>query len=300
MRAAVAALLLLAAAGPFGALAQELEPRAYSTAPVGTNFAIASFTHFSGPVLLDPALTGVDINAHINAYTLAYARFTELFGRSANFSAGIPYINGDLHGQVMDAQADVHRAGWGDLRLRGAINLIGNPPVGPAEFAKQPDRLSAGTSLTVVAPTGSYENTRFINIGSNRWSIKPDIGISHQFGNWFAEAAFGVWYFGDNDDYLGGQRRSQDPLSVFQLHAGYNFRPGLWVAVDYGYYTGGRTSVNGVANDDAQRNSRVGAVLSLPIDKGWSSKFSYSKGTAVRVGGDYSIYNVALQYRWFD
>jgi hypothetical protein len=70
--------------------------------------------------------------------------------------------------------------------------------------------------------------------------------------------------------------------------------------VDYGYYSGGRTTVNGDVNDDAQRNSRVGAVLSVPIDKGWSGKLSYSKGTAVRVGGDYSIYNVALQYRWFD
>jgi hypothetical protein len=58
--------------------------------------------------------------------------------------------------------------------------------------------------------------------------------------------------------------------------------------------------VNGVANDDAQRNSRIGAVLSLPIEKGWSGKLSYSKGTAVRAGGDYAIVNVALQYRWFD
>jgi hypothetical protein len=300
MRASLAALAFAAAAGPIAAHAQELEPRAYSSAPVGTNFLVGSFTHFSGPVLLDPALTGIDINAHINAYTLAYARFSQLFGRSANFSAGVPYIQGDLHGRVMDAAADVHRAGWGDMRLRGGINLIGNPPVGPADFAKQPDVLSLGTSLTVIAPTGQYENTRFINIGSNRWSFKPDVGLSYPMGNWFSEAAFGIWYFGDNNDYLGGQRRSQDPLHVFQLHAGYNFRPGLWVAVDYGYYSGGRTAVNGDVNDDAQRNSRVGAVLSVPIDKGWSGKLSYSKGTAVRVGGDYSIYNVALQYRWFD
>jgi hypothetical protein len=300
VRAAVAALLVLAAADPLAALAQELEPRAYSSAPVGTNFLLGSFTHFSGPVLLDPALAGIDINAHINAYTLGYARFLSLFGRTANYSVGVPYIQGDLHGRVMDAAADVHRAGFGDLRLRGGINLFGNPPAGRADFAKQPDVLSGGASLTMIVPTGQYENTRFINIGSNRWAFKPDVGVSHPFGNWFTEAAFGVWYFTDNDDFFGGQHRSQEPLSVFQLHAGYNFRPGFWIAADYGYYSGGRTTVNGAQNDDAQRNSRIGAVLSMPLGSGWSTKLAYSKGTVVRVGGDYSILTMALQYRWFD
>lgn len=300
MRAAVAALFLVAVTGPLAVHAQELEPRAYSTAPVGTNFLVGSFTHLSGQVMLDPSLVGIDVNSRINVYTLAYARFGELFGRSTNFSVGLPYVQGDLHGEVMDASGDLHRAGWGDMRLRGGINLVGNPAVGPADFAKQPDALAVGTSLTVIAPTGDYKDTRFINVGSNRWAFKPDVGISYPKGNWFAEAAFGVWYFGDNNDYFGGRRRSQDPLSVFQLHAGYNFRPGMWVAIDYGYYSGGRTSVNGEANDDTQRNSRVGAVFSVPIDRAWSTKFSYSKGTVVRVGGDYSIYNVALQYRWFD
>ena len=39
-------LLLL----PALAAAQELEPRAYSNAPVGTNFAIGGYTHLSGRV----------------------------------------------------------------------------------------------------------------------------------------------------------------------------------------------------------------------------------------------------------
>lgn len=298
MRAAAAVLLL--ALLPAAAAAQELEPRAYSSAPIGTNFVLGGYTHLGGHVLLDPSLPVENVDASIDLYTLGYARFFSLAGRSASFAVVLPYVEADLRGEVFDAPAEVHRAGWGDLRLRGAINLFGHPALEPAEFARTPEALSAGASLSVVAPTGQYESFRFVNIGTNRWAFKPELGVSWPIGHWFAEVAAGVWFFTDNDDYRGGQRRSQDPIYVYQLHVGYNFRPGLWLAADYGHYTGGRTAVNGVENDDAQRNSRVGLVLSLPVAAGWSGKVGWSKGTVVRAAGDYRILSLALQYRWFD
>jgi len=280
------------------ALAQELEPRAYSNAPIGTNFAVAGYTRLSGPVSLDPALPVTNIDARIDIYTAGYARFFGLLGHSANLTVVAPYVQGDLTGQVFDAASEVHRAGWGDLRLRGAVNLFGHPALTPQEFAQRLDVVSGGASLSVIAPTGQYVPSRFINIGANRWAFKPDVGVSYPIGRWFTEAAAGVWLFTDNDDFRGGHRRSQDPLRVFQLHAGYNFRPELWLAVNYGHYIGGATSVDGKKNDDAQHNSRVGVALSLPVARGWSTKLSYSKGTTVRVGGDYSIASIAVQYRW--
>jgi hypothetical protein len=282
------------------AIAQELEPRAYSNAPVGTSFAIASYTRLSGDVLPDPSLPVKNVDATIDGLALGYAHFFALLGRSANFSAALPYVSGDLKGDVVDSPTEVHRAGIGDLRLRGAINLFGLAAMTPAEFVRQPDRLSGGASLSVIAPTGQYDDTRFVNIGTNRWAAKPELGLSYPIGKWFTEASAGVWVFGDNDDFRGGHTRSQDPLQVYQIHAGYNFRPGFWLAADYGRYIGGRTSVDGVANDDAQKNSRIGLVLSLPVAPGWSTKLGWSKGTVVRAGGDYKIFSLALQYRWFD
>ena len=281
-------------------LAQELEPRAYSNAPIGTTFAIAGYTRLSGPVLPSPAITAIDIDARVNVYTLGYARFLDLLGRTASFTVVLPYAEADLRGSVGENSGEIHRGGIGDLYLRGALNLFGHPALTPAEFVARPSVFSGGASLSVVAPTGQYVPTRFVNIGTNRWAIKPDAGVSFPLGNWFAEAAAGVWFFTDNDDFRGGHRRSQEPLAVYQLHAGYNFRPGLWLAFDYGYYIGGRTAVDGINNDDAQRNSRVGLALSVPISRGWSGKLSWSKGTVVRVGGDYDIASIALQYRWFD
>jgi hypothetical protein len=282
------------------ASAQELEPRAYSNAPIGTSFAVAGYTRLRGPVLLDPALPVDNVQAEADIYTLGYARFFGLFGRTANVAVVVPYAEADLRGDVMDAPAQVHRAGFGDLHLRAAVNLFGHPALTAAEFAKRAERLSGGASLTVVAPTGQYEASRFVNVGANRWAYKPEAGVSLPLGSWFTEAAAGVWIFGDNDDFRGGHRRAQEPLAVYQVHAGYQFRPGLWLAANYGRAVGGRSSLDGVPKDDEQHNSRVGLVLSLPVARGWSTKLGYSKGTTVRAGGDYSIASVALQYRWFE
>ena len=294
------ALLAGAALLPATAPAQELEPRAYSNAPVGTTFVLAAYTRLSGDVLFDPSLPVKNVDATIDGFTLGYAHFFALLGRSANFSAALPYVSGDLKGDVVDAPTEVHRAGIADLRLRGAINLFGHPAMTPAEFVRKPDVLSGGASLSLIAPTGQYDNTRFVNVGTNRWAAKPELGLSYPIGKWFTEASAGAWFFGDNDDFVGGRTRRQEPLQVYQLHAGYNFRPGFWLAADYGRYVGGRTSVDGVENDDAQKNSRIGLVLSLPVATGWSTKLGWSKGTTVRAGGDYKILSIALQYRWFD
>jgi Putative MetA-pathway of phenol degradation len=152
----------------------------------------------------------------------------------------------------------------------------------------------------VVAPTGEYDSSKLINIGTNRWAVKPDVGITHEIGNWFMEAALGVWFFTDNSDFYGGNKREQDPLGALQLHAGYTFRPGLWLAGNATYYEGGRTSVNGVLNQDLQQNSRYGVTLSLPIDRDWSVKLAWSQSLMTRIGGDFTTFSVGLQYRWFD
>jgi hypothetical protein len=282
------------------ASAQELEPRAYSNAPIGTTFAILGYTHLSGPVLPDPSVPITDLTATVDIWTLGYARFFDAFGRTANFAVVLPYVNGDFRGEIGDAAHEAHRGGLGDLHLRGAINLFGHPALTPAQFLSHPDVLSGGASLNVVVPSGQYEGSRLINIGTNRWAFKPEVGVSYPIGSWFTEAAAGVWNFSANDDFFGGHRRTQEPLTVYQLHAGYNFRRGTWLALNYGRYIGGRTSIDGAAKDDEQHNSRIGLVFSLPVASGWSAKVAYSKGTVVRAGGDYGIATAALQYRWLD
>jgi hypothetical protein len=64
------------------------------------------------------------------------------------------------------------------------------------------------------------------------------------------------------------------------------------------YYTGGRTTVDGVTGDNLQRNSRLGATFALPVDRRNSIKFYASDGVSTRFGDDYTVIGVAWQYRW--
>jgi hypothetical protein len=178
--------------------------------------------------------------------------------------------------------------------------LLGNPPLPVDAFVKAPPSTSVGASLTLVAPSGQYVGSRLVNIGVNRWAFKPEIGLSQPLGDWFVDGSAGVWFFTNNGDFFGGNLRSQAPLMIFQVHGGYSFRPGLWIAADLGYGAGGRSSVNGVEGEDRQANVRYGFTFSVPIAPGWSTKLAFSHGLVTRAGGDFTSIALTLQYRWFD
>jgi hypothetical protein len=294
---ALAAFLAIAA--PLAA-AQELEPRAYSPAPVGTNFLVIGAAHQSGKVLPDPTVPITDAEVSADSALVGYQRSFGLLGRNASIGLGASYTWLDAEGNVGGTERERSVGGVGDARIRFAVGLLGAPALTPEEFARRTPEPLVGTSLTIVAPTGQYDSSKLVNVGSNRWAFKPEIGVSLPFGKAFVEAATGVWLFTDNDDFFGGQRKEQDPLSSLQLHAGYNFRPGFWLAADATYYAGGRSTVDGVEKDDRQKNSRYGLTLAYPLTSAVSLKASWAKGAFTRIGGDFETFSLFLQYRWYD
>ncbi|MEZ2354370.1 transporter [Caballeronia sp. RCC_10] len=277
-----------------------MEPRAYSDVPIGTNFVVLNYARSSGQVLLDPSLPVTDLQAKINAYSIGYSHSFGIAGHTASIAALAPYAVASLTGDVGGTARQAYRSGMGDVRFRFAVILLGSSALLPRDFARRTPTTTLGASLSVVAPTGQYWPTRLINVGANRWAFKPEIGLSQPLGDWFVEGAAGFWIFTDNNDFYVGRRSSQAPLPVFQLHGGYTWRPGLWLAADVTYYTGGRTSVNGIEDQDLQRSVRYGLTLSVPIASQWSAKFSWSKGLMATAGGDFRTYSLALQYRWFN
>jgi predicted porin len=75
------------------------------------------------------------------------------------------------------------------------------------------------------------------------------------------EGSAGGWFFADNDSFFQNTERSQDPIGSVQIHAGYNFMPGLWLAGDANYWAGGQTTVDGDDKDDRQSSTRYGVTL---------------------------------------
>jgi Putative MetA-pathway of phenol degradation len=277
---------------------QEMEARAYSRSPVGTNIALVTYSYQTGDVLFDPALPLTDVSVKINGAIVGYGRTFNLAGRQATASVAVPYVWGTVRGTVFEQQQEVTRSGLGDLRLRIAANLIGSPALTPREFAARKPTTVLGTSLSIVAPIGQYDPRRLVNLGSNRWAFKPEMGLSHPIGDWTLELIGGAWLFSDNDDFFGGSIREQKPLATFQGHVVYTIRPRMWVSGSGTYYTGGRTVLNGRLNADLQNNSRVGATFSYPVSQKQSIKVAWAKGILARIGGSLNTIAVGYQYTW--
>jgi hypothetical protein len=291
-------MLAVAAATPLGA--QQLEPRAYSPSPVGVNFLGIALADSRGGVVFDPALPFEDVHAHINIGTPFYGRTFALFGRSASASIAVPYAWGTADGLVGEERQSIRRSGFADPQLRLAVNLVGGPAMTPREFAARVRRTTLGASLVVSCPFGEYYPAKLVNLGANRWAVKPELGLSQPAGRWDLELYAGVWLFTENDDFYGGKHRAQDPLGAVQSHIVYTLRPGAWVAWNFTYYWGGATTLNGQHNNDRQGNTRTGLTLAIPVARGQSIKLAWANGVSTRIGSSFETFGVAWQYLWLD
>jgi hypothetical protein len=294
--AVLAAGALAAAALP--ANAQDIEPRAYSNAPVGVNFLIAGYAYTSGGVAFGPSLPITDPQLHTSNAVVAYARTLDLWGMSGKFDATLPYTwlsgTADFRGQTVPRTVD----GFANPALRLSINFFGAPALTLKEFANWEQDLIVGASFRVVAPLGQYDDSKLVNIGTNRWSFKPEVGISKAFGPWTTEFAAAATFYTVNHEFFQGQTLSQAPLVSLQGHLIYGFRSGIWTSLDATYFVGGRTTVNGVLNSDLKQNWRLGATLALPVDRANSIKLYASSGVAARTGDSFDLVGIAWQYRW--
>lgn len=291
------ALVLLPGA-PSCLRAQVMEPLSYTNAPIGLNFLIMGYGYLSGDVLLDPSLPIDDLNAKAHTTVFTYARVLDFWGQSGTLALVVPYAWLSASGKVAGQARSVDRSGLADVAMRASINLYGAPAVSLQDFAKYRQDTIVGVSLLVTAPTGQYDPARLINLGTNRWSFRPEVGASKGFGRWTVEVAVGAAFYTDNDEFLGSNVRKQDPLYGVQGHLLYNFSPRMWAALDATYYTGGRTSLNGVASNDLQKNSRWGATLARTLDKNNSIKLYFSSGVTARTGTNFNVGGIAWQYRW--
>jgi len=282
------------------ACAAELEPRAYVNTPVGLNFLIGGYAYSEGGLSTSASSPIKDAQLRIHTEFLAYARSLDVWGKSGKFDVILPYsqLSGSamVDGQPRDRQV----SGLNDPRFRFSVNVYGAPALSMQEFVNYRQDLIIGASVQVSAPIGQYDSGKLVNIGTNRWFIKPDIGISKAFGPLTLELSAGVIFFTKNDDFFGGTTLEQDPVYSTQAHVIYNFGRGVWGALNGTYDYGGRSTVNGVRGDDVQGNSRAGATLALPVDRNNSIKLYASTGVSTRTGSDYNLGGIAWQYRWGD
>ncbi|MCP3137664.1 transporter [Pyxidicoccus xibeiensis] len=93
----------------------------------------------------------------------------------------------------------------------------------------------------LTLPTGSYNSDRFLNIGSNRWTVRPQLVVGQRFMKAFTlEAMANVAIHGDNDEFpvLAGATVSklnlkQAPSFGAILAAGMDLSPTFFTGAGY-------------------------------------------------------------------
>jgi hypothetical protein len=280
--------------------AQDLDPRAYLWLPIHTNTIITGYSYSHGGILTDPTLPIEDLEATVHAASLGYVRTFGLFGLTSSAMVAVPYSWAEASGKVVGQSQSVTRSGLADSRLRFTVLLHGGHAVGVQEFMKSPKKTLVGLSMSMGVPTGEFFSDKLINIGTHRWSFKPELALSQPLGKrWLIDAYAGVWFFTTNYSfYPGTSKRSQEAMGSFQAHISYNITPRFWVAFNATYYVGGKSAIDDTIKDDRQSNARIGLTAVMPVGKSNSIKLAASTGAVVRVGQDFTTLSFGWQHSW--
>jgi Putative MetA-pathway of phenol degradation len=246
---------------------------------------------------------GADFNA-----TLAlagYARTFSLFDRAAMIAILEPV--GRISGEVTAAGRTFSQSvsGFGDPMLEFNINVLGPPAQKnlPDALRYEPG-FSVDLLVDLAFPVGEYDSDQPLNLGQNRWYGRFGVPIICQLGPWVPgrrttlEFLPAVWFFGNNDDYVG-QTLETDPMFQLDAHLTRDFTEHFWGSLDGAWYTGGQPSIDGVSGEKLS-NLGLGFTLGYNVNDNLNLTFSY-KAT---VGDDdpedlrMDMFMVSLVYGW--
>ena len=173
-------IVLLLMAGH--AHATEIEPRAYVNTPVGINFLLAGYVYSDGGLSTPGSVPIKDAQLKMNTEVLAYARSLDVWGKSGKFDFILPYSQLSGSATVAGQPRERKVTGLNDPLFRFSVNFYGAPALSVKEFANYHQDLIIGASVQVSAPLGQYDKDKLVNLGDNRWFVKPGIGISKAWG----------------------------------------------------------------------------------------------------------------------
>ncbi len=278
--------------------AQDLEPRAYNNLPVGLTFLGLAGLRSDGELSPTPSSPLQDAELTIDTGLLALSHTFSLAGSSSKVDLSLGRTCYEGSAFLQGVYAEGRRCEYTDPRLKLTWNFYGAPAMAMKEFSQWRRGMVAGASLRVIMPFGTYDSDHVINAGSNRWIIRPGLGMSWPVRRWRFELQGAVSFFEDNDDGFQGVKKEQDPLYSANTHIIYTFPKRRWISLDANYFWGGESTVNGMDVGDRQENSRFGLTFSTPITPQQSIKFYASEGVVTRIGNDFTTLGVAWLYRF--
>jgi Putative MetA-pathway of phenol degradation len=283
--------------------ALDLTPRQWSHLPTHSNFIGIAFANTQADIAVDPVQQLENVEMDLDTWAVKYIRTFPLLTKSARVDVTQGYQEGRWSGLLRGSPASVQRSGLADTFVRLAVNLYGAPPLNGKEFTNYRRTANSetiiGAALAVRLPTGDYDKNKLINLGKNRYSLRPQLGIQHTSGQWSAELTAEVAFFSDNDKFYNGNKLEQDHLYILHGHVMHNFRPGHWIALSAGIDHGGESNINGIEKDNQKRNTGWALTYAIPINRKSGVNIGYIQSkTHKDIGSDTDTFVVAFSRMW--
>ena len=277
LRSRIIVTIVVAILGSTAANAQ-VPPRFYWKTLQGTNAVPVIAMSTSGNTNpLDPSrLFSPSASLSADIAIAGYAKMIPIGKKAGMLAVLVPM--GRIEGEFLAGRAS--SSGFGDPMVEFNMNLIGPPPI-----MNLPDllRYEPGFSLDLIVdvafPLGQYDNAQSLNLGLNRWYGRIGTPIVWQLGPWIADRRTtleflpSVWFFGDNDDFVG-QNLSSDPTFELEGHLTRNLTSQFWGSLDATYISSGGATIAGTTTSSSDFTT-VGFTLGYQINDSVQLTFGY-------------------------
>ncbi len=281
--------------------AQDLEPRRWTEIPVGKQVIGAGYAFSFGDVFFDPILQVEDATIEINTLIASYVLPVRIGSKLGRIDATIPFVFEHWEGMLSDVPTTLNRTGFADPRIRFSLNIIGASAEESKKLreyiAENPVRTTVGLSVAVTLPLGQYFDDKLINLGQNRFVIRPQAGMIHTWNTWSFELTASTFIITDNSDFYGGMKKEQSPIFAIQSHLIKRFKPGYWASISAGYGSGGGATIDGQSMDDRRVNLLGSLSVGIPLAKNQGTKIAYIRTQALEdIGADVNSFVIGWSY----
>lgn len=213
----------------------------------------------------------------LQTQSLIYSRIIDVGGRTGGLGVVLPIS--DL--LSYDTQADVvtaQESGIGDPSFTFEMNLFGAPALQREQFSDWTPGDYCGLHFVFGVPWGEYDPNSAVNLGANRFTFRPllNYSLTPDEGNTWLDFYGSVFWFSDNEEYLGSSVLSQRPLANLELHYSSMVYDRLWAGVGLVGAFGGEVSVNDVVVTPEQQTGRLALSAGTPMFKGATAIFGYN------------------------
>ena len=284
---------------PHRVYAQFTEAHNYDNTPIGVNQFELAYAYARANASIDTSLVVQGAKFNLNQGSISYTRYFGFVHRLVWAEASVPLasFSGSVNGTIIQGST----TGVGDSSYTLAMLLKGGPALSVEQFANYNPTTTVGISLMIGAPTGQYNSHKLLNLGSGRWSFKPEIALSHPFGpeqKWQVDAYANAYFFTDNTSYHGVEILRQQPLPGIEGHISYSFVNNLWASLDTRYSFRGVTVVNGVDQNNAQQNLVLGSDVNVSLNARNSLVFQFAKAVVHQNGPALTGFAVKYIFTW--